>query len=65
MARILTNCPDTGEVVPTGHRTADIDLTTMSEPRSFRCPVCQQVHSWTRETAVIEPMPDRGLSSAA
>lgn len=64
MARILTNCPDTGEVVPTGHRTADIDLSALSEPRSFRCPVCQKVHSWTRETAIVEPTPSGGYRAA-
>jgi hypothetical protein len=64
MARILTNCPDTGDLVPTGHRTADVDLTSLSEPRSFRGPRCQKVHSWTRDTAIIEPMPDRGYRAA-
>lgn len=64
MARILTNCPETGDLVPTGHRTADIDLSGLTEPRSFRCPRCQKVHSWTRDTAIIEPMPDRGFRAA-
>jgi hypothetical protein len=64
MARILTNCPDTNEIVPTGHRTADIDLSSLTEPRSFRCPVCQKVHSWTSDTAVIEEMPERGITVA-
>lgn len=64
MARILTNCPDTGDIVPTGHRTADIDLAALTEPRSFRCPVCQKVHSWDRESAIVEQTPDRGYHAA-
>lgn len=59
MARILTICPDTGEAVPTGHRTADIDLAILSETRSFRCPRCQKVHTWTSDIAVIEDLPER------
>ena len=54
MARILTTCPTTGQAVPTGHRTTDFDLADQAAPRAFRCPACQQVHSWTRETAVAE-----------
>jgi endogenous inhibitor of DNA gyrase (YacG/DUF329 family) len=61
MARILTNCPDTGEAVPTGHRTADINLAILSEPRSFRCPRCQKVHTWTSDTARIEELPERAV----
>lgn len=64
MARILTTCPNTGEAVPTGHRTADIDLSALSEPRSFRCPRCQKVHSWTSETATVEPIAERDFRVA-
>lgn len=54
MPRILTTCPTTHATVPTGHRTADIDLATLTEPRSFRCPDCAQVHAWTAEEATVE-----------
>lgn len=57
MPRIITSCPTTGEDVPTGHRTQDIDLSVLAEPRSFRCPVCHEVHAWTGESARIESGP--------
>ncbi len=59
MARILTTCPATGALVPTGHRTGDVDLPALIEPRSFRCPQCEKVHTWTRDNAVVEPTPFR------
>lgn len=54
MARILTTCPTTGQSVPTGHRTTDFELSEQAAPRAFRCPACQKVHSWNRDTAVAE-----------
>ena len=54
MPRILTTCPTSGELVPTGHRTSELDVAEMSAARSFRCATCQQVHTWTAEEAVIE-----------
>lgn len=54
MARILTTCPTSGEMVPTGHRTSELDVAEMSAPRSFRCSTCQQVHTWTAGEAIIE-----------
>lgn len=54
MPRILTTCPTSGRMVPTGHRTSGVTLETMDAPRSFRCPTCQQVHSWNADEAVVE-----------
>jgi hypothetical protein len=54
MPRIIISCPTTGEDVPTGHRTQDFDLAAVVEPRSFRCPVCHQVHAWRGADARIE-----------
>ena len=54
MPRILTTCPTTGETVPTGHRTTTVDFAELDAPRSFRCPVCQQVHEWSAENARVE-----------
>jgi hypothetical protein len=54
MPRIIISCPTTGADVPTGHRTQDFELSTVVEPRSFRCPVCQQVHAWCGAEARIE-----------
>ena len=54
MPRILTICPTTGETVPTGHRTPEVDLTAMAAPLSFRCRACQEVHSWSTADAKVE-----------
>ena len=54
MPRIMTHCPTTETLVPTGHRTPALDLEHLEGPRSFRCPACQQVHAWTRDEASIE-----------
>jgi hypothetical protein len=54
MPRIIIDCPTTGAEVPTGHRTQDFELSAIVEPRSFRCPVCQEVHAWRGEDARIE-----------
>jgi len=61
MPRIIIVCPTTGTDVPTGHRTQDFDLSAVVEPRSFRCPVCHQVHAWCGDDARIEA----GLTPAA
>ena len=50
MARIMTLCPSGRGAVPTGYRTADLDLTVKSHTRSFRC-VCGVVHSWNEDAA--------------
>ena len=57
MPRIIISCPTTGADVPTGHRTQDFELASIVEPRSFRCPVCQQVHAWRGDDARIEGGP--------
>ena len=54
MPRILTTCPTSGAIVPTGHRTSGLDIATMDAPRSFRCPTCQEVHTWNADEAMVE-----------
>ena len=54
MPRIMISCPTSGADVPTGHRTQDFELSEVIAPRSFRCPVCQQIHSWRGDEAWIE-----------
>jgi hypothetical protein len=54
MPRIIISCPTTGADVPTGHRTQDFELAAVTEPRSFRCPVCHQVHAWCGDDARVE-----------
>jgi len=54
MPRIMTPCPTTDTLVPTGHRTPALDLEHLEGQLSFRCPACQEVHAWTREQASVE-----------
>ena len=54
MPRILTICPNTGETVPTGHRTPEIDLGAMAAPLSFRCRACEEIHTWSAAEAKVE-----------
>jgi hypothetical protein len=61
MPRIITTCPSTGQDVPTGHRTQDFELAAIVEPRSFRCPVCHEVHAWSGANARVE----EGLTPSA
>lgn len=49
----MIKCPSGRGAVPTGYRTADVDLMTPSHPRSFRCS-CGEVHSWSVEDAWAE-----------
>lgn len=54
MRRIVVRCPNTQAMVPTGYRTTDCDLATLTAPKSFRCPVCHRVHDWRASDAVVE-----------
>jgi hypothetical protein len=54
MPRIIIACPTSGEDVPTGHRTQDLDLASMEGTRAFRCPVCKSIHNWSAEDARVE-----------
>ncbi|HEY8617081.1 hypothetical protein [Phenylobacterium sp.] len=54
MPRILTTCPTSLTLVPTGHRTASVIIETMTGTRSFRCTSCQQVHTWEASQGVVE-----------
>jgi hypothetical protein len=65
MPRIIISCPTTGADVPTGHRTQDFELSAIVEPRSFRCPVCHQVHAWRGGDARIEHVQTPAEAEAA
>jgi hypothetical protein len=54
MPRIMTTCSQTGGSVPTGHRSNDPLLGAFTGGHAFRCPVCAQVHAWTRDEASLE-----------
>lgn len=53
MPRIMITCPSGRGSVPTGYRTADVDLTMRSHTRAFRCS-CGQIHTWSEEAAWAE-----------
>ena len=65
MPRIIIDCPTTGAEVPTGHRTQDFALSAIVEPRSFRCPVCHEVHAWRGEDARIEGVEQERATAGA
>lgn len=65
MPRIIINCPTTGENVPTGHRSKDFNLEAVVEPRSFRCPVCHEIHTWRGSEARIEFDTQSAIASEA
>ncbi len=54
MPRIMTTCPETGAIVPTGHRTPEMKLGEGAATHSFRCPVCTHVHEWLESDAHVE-----------
>jgi hypothetical protein len=55
--RVMTTCPADQEAVFTGHRMRPAEMAALREPRAFRCKRCDQVHSWTPETAWCEERP--------
>lgn len=60
MPRILISCPNTGEEVPTGHRTPSLHLSEIVEKRAFRCAACGKIHDWVGRDAWEE----QGLTPA-
>lgn len=54
MPRIVTTCPTTGQTVPTGYRSTDLDLEQLAGPMSFRCTACEKVHAWMATDASVE-----------
>ena len=59
MSRIMMTCPQTAQIVPTGHRSTEIKLGEGTIVRSFRCSVCAQIHSWTASDAHLEDATSR------
>ena len=50
----MFNCDAGGGPVATGHRMRPGEFAAVDGPRSFRCPACAQVHSWTTDTAWLQ-----------
>ena len=55
MPRILTKCPTTERDVPTVYRMSQSQLDELEGEFAFRCPICEEVHRWTRKDAWVEP----------
>ena len=55
LLRAMIMCPESGEPVPTGVRIdpASSETSDRSE-RTFVCPHCFHVHTWTMDDAWIE-----------
>lgn len=54
MARILMKCPSTERVVPTVLRMREPAFEAMSGSHAFRCPACNQIHTWEKHDAWLE-----------
>jgi hypothetical protein len=55
MPRIMTKCPTTERDVPTVYRMSQSQLDALEGEFAFRCPICEEVHRWTRDDAWVEP----------
>ena len=54
IASVMFTCEAADRAVPTGHRMRPAEFAAVNGQRSFRCSMCQQIHSWTNETAWLE-----------
>ena len=63
MPRIITKCPTTDRDVPTVYRMSQEQLDTLEGEFSFRCPACDQIHTWRRDAAWVEPGLIKGLAT--
>jgi len=54
MGAVFTRCAATGASVPTGHHMTEAQIQATSGVFSFRCRICNGVHSWTGSTAWVE-----------
>lgn len=60
----MISCPSGRGEVPTGYRTADVDLTLRVQTRAFRC-ACGEVHSWNEDAAWPEAPRSAAASTAS
>jgi hypothetical protein len=51
MLHIMTKCPETGADVSTLHRMNQAEFDVFEGERSFRCPKCARVHTWSKRDA--------------
>lgn len=56
MAMIMIKCPSTGKAVPTGMGTDRESFESSSySGNSVQCPHCNQMHTWSKADAYLEP----------
>ena len=55
MARILIKCPNTARAVPTVLRMRESAFSSLSGSHAFRCSACNQIHTWEKQDAWLEP----------
>ena len=56
MARILIKCPTTERSVSTVLRMREPAFEQLTGTHAFRCAACNQIHSWQKQDAWLEPM---------
>jgi hypothetical protein len=54
ISRVLVHCPETGETVGTVMRLRPSAFEALRGEYGFRCPRCNQVHTWRKEDAWLE-----------
>ena len=64
MARVLIQCPTTGQPVFTCQRLKPAEFEALALEMGFRCPMCEKVHKWRKEDAWLEE-PSAAPSPAA
>jgi len=57
IAPVMFKCARKGGPVSTGHRMRPAEFAAVVGPRSFRCAACDEVHTWTAETAWLHVRP--------
>jgi hypothetical protein len=56
MARILIKCPNTERSVPTVLRMREAAFESLTGVHAFRCNACNQIHTWEKQDAWLEPL---------
>jgi hypothetical protein len=55
MARVLIKCPNTERSVSTVLRMREPAFESLTGVHAFRCTACNQIHSWSKQDAWLEP----------
>lgn len=60
VARVLIQCPETGETVGTVLRLRPSAFEALTGEHGFRCARCGLIHNWRKEDAWLEKVPAAG-----